>query len=591
VDSPPLPGRVRPLQVLLGVGAVLLVSAGASVASVYGGSPARGLVLALAVVATAASLRAGWSGLRSSAETLAACAAGLAVAGGAVGGPGLSDAALPAFVLAGTFLALHLTAPPTAAWPLAAWGAGQLGVLRALDAVPAGLHTGAVLAVALVGLGIALVARPLVGRVTLLTTAPWWAAGVLQGSASAWTDGGVQRWLSAALVVGAAAGLLVARLRWTLDVLLGPPRAVPVVSGVVVGVALAGAAEAFGVIGLTVAGYAGVLVANTAAALLSGWRRGLGLPLALAAGGGIAVLCTARLFGDQQWTALSVLLLLTAAPTVAVAARRRDDRPVAVPTAVLCLAGAVLLLLPDERLTPGLAAALLTGLFATATVVGSFLEPATRRASAGAAIACAAAAVLLLVADGDRALLAAHLAVQGLLTLAWATRTGWSGPPEEPLPAAWRVAPTLLVLAAWIGATAGDLRALEWYTLPAAVGLLVSRGPRLVRGRSWPAWGPGLLVAAIPSTVAAVLLPDTERAVWVLVGAGVTMILGAWTGVRAPLLIGAGAALAIAVGLSVRALPAPVGAAMAVGAVLLVVGTLRERRPIAGFGTRLADLR
>ena len=43
---PPLPYRARPPQVLLGVGAVLLVSAGATVASAYGGAPARLLLLA-----------------------------------------------------------------------------------------------------------------------------------------------------------------------------------------------------------------------------------------------------------------------------------------------------------------------------------------------------------------------------------------------------------------------------------------------------------------------------------------------------------------------------------------------------------------
>jgi hypothetical protein len=49
--------------------------------------------------------------------------------------------------------------------------------------------------------------------------------------------------------------------------------------------------------------------------------------------------------------------------------------------------------------------------------------------------------------------------------------------------------------------------------------------------------------------------------------------------------------LALALGFTVRALPWPLGTALAVGAVLLALGVRRERRPIAGFGTRLADLR
>ena len=60
---------------------------------------------------------------------------------------------------------------------------------------------------------------------------------------------------------------------------------------------------------------------------------------------------------------------------------------------------------------------------------------------------------------------------------------------------------------------------------------------------------------------------------------------------RAPLQIGAGTALVLALGLSVRALPWPVATALVVGGVLLAVGARRERRPVAGFATRLADLR
>ena len=81
VPLPPLPYRARPPQVLLGVGAVLLVSAGAAVASAYGGAPARLLLFALAATAAVFSLRAARTGLTSSEETLAACATGLALAG------------------------------------------------------------------------------------------------------------------------------------------------------------------------------------------------------------------------------------------------------------------------------------------------------------------------------------------------------------------------------------------------------------------------------------------------------------------------------------------------------------------------------
>jgi hypothetical protein len=89
----------------------------------------------------------------------------------------------------------------------------------------------------------------------------------------------------------------------------------------------------------------------------------------------------------------------------------------------------------------------------------------------------------------------------------------------------------------------------------------------------------------------AVISPDGPRAVGVLVAAGALMVAGARSGLRAPLMVGAGTSLALAVGFSVRALPWPVGTALVVGTVLLAVGMLRERRPVAGFGARLADLR
>ena len=132
----PLPYRARPAQVLLGVGAVLLVSAGAAVASAYGGLPARLLLVALAAAAGTFSVRAARAGLRSSEETLAASAAGLAVAASDPGGLSLEGNPLPVAVLAVVLVVLHRVARTTTAWPLAAWGAAQLAVLRGLDSVP-----------------------------------------------------------------------------------------------------------------------------------------------------------------------------------------------------------------------------------------------------------------------------------------------------------------------------------------------------------------------------------------------------------------------------------------------------------------------
>lgn len=584
---PPLPYRTRPPQVLLGVGAVLLVSAGATAASAYGGGPVRVLLLALAAGTAGFSLRASRIGLRSSAEILAASTAGLALSGTDFGaGPG------PAAVLAVGFFALHQAARTTATWPLASWGAAQVAMLRGLDAVPAVLHTTVLLSVALVGLGIALFGRRAVARVAFVTTAPWWLAGVAGGSSTAWTGIGAERWVAAALIVAAAGAPLVARLGPVLEPLTGPPVAAPILSGVVAGAAVTGALSSLGTLAMTLTGYAGVLLANSAAATLTGWRRGLFLPAALSAGIVMALLSIGQLVALERWSELSLLLLLTAGPTVLVAARRPDDRPVAVPTAIGCLAGAALLALPDGALGPVGAAVVLTVLYGIAMSVGAGLDATSRRATARSAALCSlAVAILLRVAD-ERTTLSVLLVVQGLFTLSWAWRTYLSGRRLDSSSwTAWRGGALQLVAAGWFFAAAADLAAIEWYSLPAAAGLLIAAGPRLVDGPSWPVWAPGLLTAAVPSAVLAVTMSDGDRAVWVLLAAAAVLVAGARAGLRAPLMVGAGTVLFLGLGVTVRALPWPLAAALVVGCALLALGMLRERRPVAGFGARLADLR
>jgi hypothetical protein len=589
----PLPLRARPPQVLLGVGAVLLLTAGATVASAYGGGPTRLLLFGLAATAAAFSLRAARLRLATSEETLAACATGLALAAGDLGGPELGGTPGILVLLAILFLALHIAWPRTATWPIACWLAAQLAVLRGLHWLPEALHTELYLCVSLVGLAIALIGRRVVARVALVTTAPWWLAGVVGGSSSAWVDSGAAQWVSAGLMVAAGSGLVLARLREVLEPLLGPPRAVPVIAGIVSGAAVTGACSSLGPIAMTITGYAGVLLATLSANSLDGWHRGLLLPIALSAGVVMTALCVAQLVAGARWAELSLLLLLTAAPTVLLALHRSADRPVAVPTAVSCLAGAGLLALAAGLLSLGLVAVLLTALYGAAMTVAAGLEPHTRHATAGAAAACAFAALLIAVGEGRPGVAAALLVAQGLFTLAFAWRSGRrheAPEPGEPALAGWRVAAAQLVLAAWIAA-AGDLTAIEWYSLPAATGLLLAAGPRLSSGPSWPAWGPGLLVAAVPSTLLAAATSEGLREVSVLLVAAVAMVVGARSSVRAPVLVGAGTALALTVGLAVRQLPWPLGTALIVGSALLALGMLRERRPVAGFGARLADLR
>ena len=599
---PPLPYRTRPPQVLLLVGAVLLVTAAVALAAAYGGALAELLLLLAAAGVAALSLLAADTGLRSSAITLAACAAGLGLAAAAATGPFLDGEPVTPLVLTAAFLALRVLAPSVPTWPLAAWAAFQLAAIRLMDELPTAVHTEVRLLVALVGLVVALTGRRSVARIALVTTAPWWLLGVVGGTASAWTGGPAGRWSAAALMVLAGAALVPARLRRELEPLLGPPRLAPMVAGVVSGAAVTGALSPVGVVALVVAGWLGVVVAAVADILLTGWRRGMLLPAAVAGGTTMAVLAVGQLLADRAWGALSLLLLLTALPPAVVTALRPRDRHLTAPVVVWLVSGSVLLALPADVLRPGIAAVLLAVVYTVAMETGAGLASDVRRPLARAAALTGLAAIVLAVVTRERAELLAVLLVQGLATLGWAARTGRStgtdvvtADPDdevaEEISTGWRIGAAQLTAAGWTASSLAGWHALEAWTLPLALGLLVAAGPRLLRGASWPAWGPGLVVAAVPSTVAAVLEPDGPRPVPVLVVAVLVLLAGGRAGVRAPLAMGAITAVLLVLGLAVPALPWPLTAALVVGIALLAWGTLRESRPVAGFRLRLADLR
>lgn len=594
--------RARPPQVVLAVGALLVVIAATTLAWTHAGAAARLLLAAGAVVAALLSLFGSGARLRSSAETFAAAAAALALGAVLADGRGLAGEPVSPLVLAGACAALRVVAPALLAWPLGAWAAAQLGALRLLDVVPATLHTELQLGVALLGLALALRGRRPLARIALVTTAPWWVAGVLGGTADAWSGHQGGRWLAATLMVGAGAGLVPARRRPELARLLGPPRLAPVVAGAVSGAALTGAVSPSGTGALVAAGWIGVFLASGAAVVMTGRVRALLLPTAVVGGATVAVLCTAQLAQDGAWGPLSLLLLLVALPPAAASLLRRSTRHVAVPVSVWCLAGSALLALRAGVLDAATAAVLLAALYSAAMALGSGLDDDVRRPTAGAAALTGAVAIALPALTGDRDVLLVVLAVQALATLGWALRTGRvtgadvaTASPEDPvaeeISAGWRVGAAHLTVAGWVAAALADARVLEAWTLPLAAGLLVAAGPRLLRAASWPSWGPGLVVALAPSTLWAVLEPDGRRAVWVLVLAVLALVGGATAGLLAPLAVGAGAAVVLVLGLAVPALPWPLTAALLTGVALLAVGTLREWRPVAGFRLRLAELR
>jgi hypothetical protein len=600
--GPALPARARPSQVLLAVGAVLLVIGTTALALEHGGVLSAVLLLYAAAGVAALSLRADSARLRSSAETLAVCAAGFGLASTVAGGPVFDGEPVTPFVLAGGFLALRVVAPTVTTWPLASWFAFQFAVVRMLDELPAGVHGDLRLIVALVGLGVAVTARRAVARVALVTTAPWWLLGVVGGTASSWTGGQFGRWSAAALMVLAGAALVPARLRRDLEPLLGQRTLAPVIAGMLSGTAITGALSPAGVAAVVVAGWAGVAVAAVADLLLTGWRRGLLLPAAVAAGATTAVLCVGQLLHARAWGALSLLLLLTALPPTVVTVLRPRDRHVTAPIVVWCLTGSVLLALPADVLGAGAAAVVLAVLYAVAMETGAGLVSDVRRPLARAAALTGGAAIVLAAVTGRRGELLAVLLLQGLATLGWAVRAGrrtgtdvvTAAPDDavaEEISAGWRIGAAQLTVAGWTAAALASWHAIEAWTLPLALGLLIAAGPRLLRGPSWPAWGPGLVVAAAPSTLAAMLDAGGPRPVPVLVAAVLVLLAGSRAGVRAPLAVGAGTAVVLVLGLAVPALPWPLTAALVVGVALLGWGTVRERRPVAGFRFRLAELR
>jgi hypothetical protein len=583
VGEPRLPYRVRPLQVLLGVGAVLVVAAAAAVAGAYGGPYARIVFAVLAVIAAALSLVSALDGLRSTEETLAACASGLAL----VAATWHTGSPLPAAVVAAACLGLHLGAQQAAVWPLASWVALQVAVVKGTDDVAPALHSSLFLAVALVGLGIALWARPLVARVALVTTGPWWVVGVAGGLTTAWSGSGLARQLAVLLVVAAAAGLLPARLRAELDALLGPRVAVPVLAGGVAGAAAAGALAEGGTVGITAAGYVGVLLASVLPGFLSGWRQGLFGPIAVTAGSVLALVALVALSVRGDWAALVVLFLLTALPS-ALFSWRADAREEALPWAVGCLAAAAVLAVPAGWLGPLPAAVVLTALYGVGLAVAATLPAPSRLPTLVTAGSAAVAAVVLVLLQTDRQPLALLLALQGLVTVEWA---GWTSEPEQAPSVAWRIGAAQWTVAIWLAVSAGSAHVLEAYTLPLAAALLLAQGPRLVEGPSWPAWGPGLLVAAVPSAVMAVVLPGITRPVVVLCGAALVMVLAAAAGLRAPLVIAAATAVGTTLALALATVVWPVVAALVIGAVLLGVGAREEFSPVASFAAPLAKLR
>ena len=299
----------------------------------------------------------------------------------------------------------------------------------------------------------------------------------------------------------------------------------------------------------------------------------------------MSALCLVQLATAGQWAALSLLLLLTALSTLPVVVRRPDERPVALPTVVGCLAASVLLALPDGILTPGWRPRCSPSSTRSRWRSGSAFDVGSRTATARAAALAAVAAVLL----RGRGRQPARCWPPTSPSRARARSAGRGGPGQG---RAWRVGAAQLVVAVWVFAAAGDLRHVEWYSLsrgrraadrrrspaPAAA----RRGRRGGRRCSWPPsrqqrWRSSRRTPPAPWACWWPPRPRCCSARWPSCG------LRCWSGRSPRCGSRSGSASGRCPG---RSAPRWSSAAL-----LLALGLRGERRPVAGFGARLADLR
>jgi hypothetical protein len=588
----PVPRRVRqrlsPQQVLLGLGALLVVAAAITFVAVAW--TRFGIVFQAGAMLTATAAAAGvsaWSArrsLRATEEALAAAGAALlAVDLGAARALGLFELenvglrpwwALSCAVVVTASLALSRLTPSTATWPLAA--------LLAAQPLPFLLLTGELLtgpAGVAVALGLAagdvVAARRLrrelrpVGGVLAGIFA---TVGTLGGLGAAWSADDAESWTTTGLLALAGAGALVLH-RWSRDTRTSriPAYVLPGSVGAVVALALAGSLLRIGDDGSWVAAGLG-LGGLTAAVLLAGRTA----PTAgLVGSGATLTLVHAAVFADQlRFGELAVVALAATVPAVLAALRLPGLRPAATVAALLAPALAVLLARADDVLPPAVAGLLLALLGATAFTVATLRAGRAEEwtaAACGPVLALAAAATSS--AAGAWGQTAIQLGIVGVAAGAYAVVVSrrWVG----------IVAVGDLVVASWIAVGGAGIETPEAYTVPAAVGLLLIAVPALRAGAaSWAAEAAAAGVALVPSALVVVATPTALRLFLVVTAAVLLTVAGTALHRQAPFLIGAGVLLVVAVGrLGPYAPLLPrwitLGAA---GLLLLVVGATYEQR-------------
>lgn len=582
---PPRPRRrVSPQEVLVGLGALLVVAAALALVAVAWTRLGLAFQSGVMVTATtAAAVGSGWAArrsLRATEEGLAVVASALLVidlaAARAFGLLGLQavdgtlyaagSAALVAVVTG--LLARHR--PTTGTYTVVALLAAQPVLLL----LAARLEHGPLVLAALLLTAAA--------DVMLLDRLPSWARALGRvlvgvqaalasavGLALAWAGGTTDSLLGTTLLIaGAAAAVAVVahRARQGRRVPAGSVAALALVPAL----ALAGSLQLLDAAADPVAAHLGLVLLSVAAL---GWRSPLVRELSGVAGGVLLLTGSLALAEDVRPAALAAVALAATVPAVLAAVRVPGARRPGTLVALLAPAVALLAAREGDVLT-----ATTTGLL-LALLAAAALGAATLRvgrveelAAAAAAPVAGLAAALTGASTGAWGQVAAQLAIVGAAGIGYAvvsrrTLVGF-------------VALGDLVVATWVALAGAEVLTVEAYSLPLAAALLLAAGPRLLRGPSWAGWGPGLLVGFAPSVLAGLATDDLARMLLVVAAGTVAVVAGALTHRQAPFVVGAVSVAVLGV-----ALVAPYAARVdswvplgLAGLVLLVVGATYEKR-------------
>jgi hypothetical protein len=578
--------RLSPQEVLLGLGALLVVAAAITFVAVawsrFGLVFQAGVMLTVTTLLCASSAWTARRGLRATEEALAAAGAALlAVDLGAARALGLFEledvslrlwSAVSCAVLLLAGLALGRLTRSTITWPLVALLAAQ--PLPFLLMAPELVRGPAGVAVALALAGADLVTSRTIrsGLVAVARTlaALWAVAGVAGGlSTAAGSDPG-DSWTATAILLVACAGAVVLGRSFRADRAPRYPEALGAV-GAVAGLALALSLRTVGDPGSWIASGLG-LALLTAAVLLAGrWEVAVGL---VASGVALVGVHAVLLADERRLDELAFVALAATVPTVLAAIRLPVLRSQATGAAVLAPWAAVLLFRVDGVLTApvaGMALALLAAAgFALATARAGRPEEWVLAAGGGLAGLSAGLTTGTVEAWGQVAL---QLAVAGAAAGCYAVvaRRGVVAV----------VAVADLVIAVWIAVGGAGIETPEAYTLPAAAGLLLIAIPGLRAGaRSWAAEGAAVAVALVPSGLVVVADPTALRLVLVVVAAAALTVAGTLLHRQAPFVVGAATLLVVTVGRLAPYTPLlPRWITLgAVGLLLLLVGATYERR-------------